>query len=137
MVPLLLGCQLSVRLPCPPSHTRALLRADLPNDAYWAEDRVPDPIVIIGFGDVGQAVANMLDSPLMGSKPVPYVIFDLTPGRVQAAQEAGFNVLYGEGSRRKVGAAGRFVTVGLAANCWACLKASSAKPAPPAGSPNA
>lgn len=52
----------------------------------------------------------MLESPAMG-RPVPYVVFDLTVARVQAAQEAGFNVLYGDGSRTKVrergGAAGR------------------------------
>ena len=92
-----------------------------------------DPVLICGFGDVGQAVANMLESPalarpgssgaqlaLMPSSsssssgsasstalqqqqrdqvPYPYVAFDLTVGRVQAAQEAGFNVLYGDGSR--------------------------------------
>lgn len=58
---------------------------------------IEEPVLICGFGDVGQAVANMLRA--LG---LPYVAFDLTVARVQAAQEAGFNVLYGDGSRRKV-----------------------------------
>ena len=60
-----------------------------------------EPVLICGFGGVGQTVANMLLSPTLG-RPQPYVAFDLTVGRVQAAQEAGFNVLYGDGSRTKV-----------------------------------
>lgn len=48
----------------------------------------------------------MLESPALG-RPVPYVVFDLTVARVQAAQEAGFNVLYGDGSRPKVGGGSR------------------------------
>jgi hypothetical protein len=54
-------------------------------------------VVICGFGDVGQAVANMLAA--LGQ---PYVAFDLTVPRVQAAQAAGFNVLYGDGTRLTV-----------------------------------
>jgi len=56
-----------------------------------------DPVIICGFGDVGQAVANMLQV-----LEIPYVAFDLTVARVQAAQEAGFNVLYGDATRLKV-----------------------------------
>lgn len=56
-----------------------------------------DPVLICGFGDVGQIVANMLEAVEQ-----PYVAFDLTVGRVQAAQDAGFNVIYGDGSRPKV-----------------------------------
>lgn len=48
-----------------------------------------------------QIIANMLESPALGN-PVPYVAFDLTPARVQAAQEAGFNVLYGDAAKKKV-----------------------------------
>ncbi|KAG7669471.1 hypothetical protein Ndes2526B_g05803 [Nannochloris sp. 'desiccata'] len=55
------------------------------------------PVLVCGFGDVGQAVANMLRA-----LNLPYVAFDLTVARVQAAQESGFNVLYGDGSRSKV-----------------------------------
>eukprot|EP00887_Chlorella_sp_A99_P002617 scaffold6.g2617.t1 len=60
-----------------------------------------DPVLICGFGGVGQSVANMLESESLGA-PIPYVAFDLTVQRVQAAQAAGFNVLYGDGSRAKV-----------------------------------
>ena len=61
-----------------------------------------EPVVICGFGGVGQTVANMLESPALG-RPLPYVAFDNNVGRVQAAQEAGFNVLFGDGTRKKVG----------------------------------
>lgn len=60
-----------------------------------------EPVVICGFGGVGQTVANMLASPALG-RPLPYIAFDNNVARVQAAQEAGFNVLYGDGSRTKV-----------------------------------
>ena len=58
---------------------------------------IEDPVLICGFGDVGQAVANMFEI-----LELPYVAFDLTVPRVVAAQEAGFNVLYGDASRPKV-----------------------------------
>ena len=56
-----------------------------------------DPVLVCGFGDVGQAVANMFEV-----LEIPYVAFDMTVPRVIAAQESGFNVLYGDGSRPKV-----------------------------------
>ncbi len=56
-----------------------------------------DPVLVCGFGDVGQAVANMFEV-----MEIPYVVFDMTVPRVIAAQESGFNVLYGDGSRPKV-----------------------------------
>ena len=58
---------------------------------------IEDPVLVCGFGDVGQAVANMFEV-----LEVPYVAFDMTVPRVIAAQESGFNVLYGDGSRPKV-----------------------------------
>lgn len=58
---------------------------------------IDDPVLICGFGDVGQTVANMLEA--LGT---PWVAFDLTVPRVQAAQDEGLNVLYGDGTRRKV-----------------------------------
>ena len=58
---------------------------------------IDNPVLICGFGDVGQTVANMLDAI-----DTPWVAFDLTVARVQAAQDAGFNVLYGDGTRPKV-----------------------------------
>lgn len=56
-----------------------------------------DPVLVCGFGDVGQALANMFEI-----LEVPYVAFDLTVPRVVAAQETGFNVLYGDATRPKV-----------------------------------
>ena len=62
-------------------------------------------VVICGFGELGQSLANMLESPLAMSLDrghVPYVAFDLQPSRLRAAREAGFNVFYGDASRPAV-----------------------------------
>lgn len=62
-------------------------------------------VVICGFGELGQTVANMLESPLAisaESSPVRYIGFDLQPSRIKAARLAGFNVTYGDGSRPSV-----------------------------------
>ncbi|KAG0598990.1 hypothetical protein M758_12G118100, partial [Ceratodon purpureus] len=63
-----------------------------------------EPVVIIGFGQMGQVLANFLSTPLAAglggdSAGWPYVAFDLDPGRVKAACKLGFPVLYGDGSR--------------------------------------
>ncbi len=63
------------------------------------------PVVICGFGEIGQTVANMLESPFAISLErgrVPYVAFDMAPQKLDAARAAGFNVLYGDGSRPQV-----------------------------------
>lgn len=72
------------------------------------ESGVPDSraVVICGFGELGQTLANMLESPLAMSLErgcVPYIAFDLQPSRLRRAREAGFNVLYGDASRHAVG----------------------------------
>lgn len=62
-------------------------------------------VVICGFGELGQTLANMLESPLAMSLErgrVPYVAFDLQPSRLRSAHEAGFNVFYGDASRPAV-----------------------------------
>jgi hypothetical protein len=62
-------------------------------------------VVICGFGELGQTLANMLESPLAMSLErgrVPYIAFDLQPSRLRRAREAGFNVLYGDASRPAV-----------------------------------
>ena len=59
------------------------------------------PVVICGFGELGQTVANMLESPLavsLESGKVPYIAFDLSVERIKNARSAGFNVVYGNGS---------------------------------------
>ncbi len=63
-----------------------------------------DPVVICGFCDLGQMVANMLETapPSVDGGVVPYVAFDLTVPRLEAAQDVGFNVVYGDGSNTKV-----------------------------------
>ncbi|KAJ7553953.1 hypothetical protein O6H91_06G120000 [Diphasiastrum complanatum] len=67
-------------------------------------DGVNEPVVIIGFGQMGQVLANFLSTPLASGLGGgagggwPYVAFDLNPGRVKAACKLGFPVLYGDGS---------------------------------------
>ncbi|KAK9841217.1 hypothetical protein WJX74_002016 [Apatococcus lobatus] len=63
------------------------------------------PVVICGFGEIGQTVANMLESPFAISLErgkVPYVAFDMSPHRLEAARAAGFNVMYGDATRPQV-----------------------------------
>ena len=87
---------------------RALFGAAVPATAEQepenlvAASRDMRPVVICGFGELGQSLVNMLESPLsqtLERGPVPYVAFDLQPARIKAARAAGFNVLYGDASR--------------------------------------
>ncbi|MEW5319391.1 MAG: hypothetical protein WDW38_010547 [Sanguina aurantia] len=68
--------------------------------------QISDPIVICGFSPAGQMVANMLESPLATSGSsqgqLGYVAFDLDPVRVAASRKAGFEVLFGDGTRAAV-----------------------------------
>ena len=71
-------------------------------ESVGAASRDMRPVVICGFGELGQSLVNMLESPLsqtLERGPVPYVAFDLRPARIKAARRAGFNVLYGDASR--------------------------------------
>lgn len=63
-----------------------------------------NPIMICGFCELGQIVANMLETApaSVDGGMVPYVAFDLTLPRLEAAQDVGFNVVYGDGSNTKV-----------------------------------
>eukprot|EP00271_Cylindrocystis_brebissonii_P002313 TRINITY_DN12842_c0_g6_i1.p1 TRINITY_DN12842_c0_g6~~TRINITY_DN12842_c0_g6_i1.p1 ORF type:complete len:1052 (+),score=209.97 TRINITY_DN12842_c0_g6_i1:519-3674(+) len=64
-----------------------------------------EPVVIVGFGQMGQVLGNFLSTPLAGGGDAsgwPYVSFDLDPRRVKAARRLGFPVLYGDGSRPAV-----------------------------------
>ncbi|KAJ1690522.1 hypothetical protein LUZ63_014677 [Rhynchospora breviuscula] len=66
-----------------------------------------EPIVILGFGKMGQVLANFLSAPLASGMEEsnvgwPYVAFDLNPNVVKEARKLGFRVLYGDGSRPAV-----------------------------------
>lgn len=66
-----------------------------------------EPVVILGFGQMGQVLANLLSTPLASGLDgdnvgYPYVVFDLNPGVVKAARKSGFPILYGDGSRAEV-----------------------------------
>ncbi|WOL08938.1 K(+) efflux antiporter 3, chloroplastic [Canna indica] len=61
-----------------------------------------EPVVILGFEQMGQVLANFLSTPLAGDEGMPYVAFDLNLGVVKAARKLGFPILYGDGSRPAV-----------------------------------
>ncbi|KAL5538507.1 hypothetical protein UlMin_043903 [Ulmus minor] len=66
-----------------------------------------EPVVILGFGQMGQVLANFLSTPLASGLDVdamgsPYVAFDLDPSVVKASRKLGFPILYGDGSRPSV-----------------------------------
>ncbi|KAK9942856.1 hypothetical protein M0R45_008501 [Rubus argutus] len=85
------------------------------DDNFEAEDKAPDtvnfnssePVVIVGFGQMGQVLANFLSTPLASgidgeALGWPYVAFDLDPSVVKASRKLGFPILYGDGSRPAV-----------------------------------
>lgn len=84
-------------------------RFNIPQDNSMTSEtfEASDPVVIIGFGQMGQVLANFLSTPLASglggdSAGWRFVAFDLDPGRVKAARKSGFSVLYGDGSRPAV-----------------------------------
>ncbi|XP_075108416.1 K(+) efflux antiporter 3, chloroplastic isoform X1 [Nicotiana tabacum] len=72
--------------------------------AEMANFDVSEPVVILGFGQMGQVLANLLSTPLASSdgEEFRYVAFDLDPKVVKASRNLGFPVLYGDGSRPAV-----------------------------------
>ncbi|XP_059289965.1 K(+) efflux antiporter 3, chloroplastic isoform X1 [Lycium ferocissimum] len=68
--------------------------------AEMANFDVREPVVILGFGQMGQVLANLLSAPLASSdgEEWRYVAFDLDPSVVKASTKLGFPVLYGDGS---------------------------------------
>ncbi|KAK9286202.1 hypothetical protein L1049_014586 [Liquidambar formosana] len=66
-----------------------------------------EPVVILGFGQMGQVLANFLSAPLASGVDGdvvgwPCVAFDIDPSVVKASRKLGFPVLYGDGSRTAV-----------------------------------
>ncbi|KAG8645782.1 hypothetical protein MANES_10G091900v8 [Manihot esculenta] len=65
-----------------------------------------EPVVILGFGQMGQVLANFLSVQLATGVDAevvwPYVAFDLNPSVVKASRKLGFPTLYGDGSRPAV-----------------------------------
>ncbi|KAK4271358.1 hypothetical protein QN277_020062 [Acacia crassicarpa] len=89
--------------------------ADFLDDQFDAENRASEmvnfnasePVVILGFGQMGQVLANFLSNPLASggdndAGEWSYVAFDLDPTVVRAARNLGFPILYGNGSRPDV-----------------------------------
>ncbi|XP_060216197.1 K(+) efflux antiporter 3, chloroplastic isoform X2 [Lycium barbarum] len=73
---------------------------DMQRTAEMANFDVREPVVILGFGQMGQVLANLLSAPLASSdgEEWRYVAFDLDPSVVKASTKLGFPVLYGDGS---------------------------------------
>ncbi|XP_052206067.1 K(+) efflux antiporter 3, chloroplastic [Diospyros lotus] len=66
-----------------------------------------EPVVILGFGQMGQVLANFLSTPLASGMDGdlvgwPYVAFDIDLSVVKASRKLGFPVLYGDASRPAV-----------------------------------
>lgn len=80
---------------------QAKLTAEVSDNSQIHEASLEEPIVICGFGPQSQMLVNMLENPMVPSRP-SYVVFDLDPARVQAARHSGFPVIFGDGSREVV-----------------------------------
>ncbi|XP_010538814.1 PREDICTED: K(+) efflux antiporter 3, chloroplastic [Tarenaya hassleriana] len=89
--------------------------ADFLEEKFNSEERlsetvnydVSEPIVLLGFGQMGQVLANFLSTPLASGIDsdlvgLPYVAFDLNPAVVKESRKLGFPILYGDGSRPSV-----------------------------------
>jgi CPA2 family monovalent cation:H+ antiporter-2 len=72
-------------------------RRDEPVSTTPDPEREPPQVIIVGFGRVGQLVAQMLDRGGYG-----WTAFDVDPVRVRNARAAGANVHHGDGTRLDV-----------------------------------
>lgn len=68
---------------------------------------VSESVVIVGFGQMGQVLANFLSTPLVSGVDSdlvgwPYIGFDFNPAVVKESRKQGFPILYGDGSRPSV-----------------------------------
>ncbi|KAK2458867.1 K efflux antiporter 2, chloroplastic [Trifolium repens] len=74
-------------------------------DSEMINFEVNEPVVVLGFGQMGQVLANLLSNPMASGGDSsdgigwPYVAFDIDPRVVKAARKQGFPILYGDGSR--------------------------------------
>jgi hypothetical protein len=66
------------------------------------QDGNEEAMVICGFGQMGQVLVNMLESPMSLVKNPHFVAFDLDPACVSAAQGMGFHTYYADASRPEV-----------------------------------
>ncbi|KAK1295506.1 hypothetical protein QJS10_CPA16g01429 [Acorus calamus] len=89
--------------------------ADIIDEKFQGKEKVAEminfqaaePIIILGFGQMAQVLANFLSTPLASGLDGdnvgwPYVAFDLNPKVVKASRNLGFPILYGDGSRPAV-----------------------------------
>lgn len=89
--------------------------AEIVDEKFDLENKVPEivdygasePVVILGFGQMGQVLANFLSTPLASGLDGdnvgwPFVAFDLDPKVVKEGRKKGFPILYGDGSRPAV-----------------------------------
>ena len=90
------------RSACLPPHQHCRHAEQAPSEAGQDLNK---PVVICGFGELGQMVANIImapPQPRSSVPPVPYVAYDIHADRVNEARGHGFNCLYGDASRAQV-----------------------------------
>lgn len=69
----------------------------LPNEARNPEEGVGQgKVIVVGFGRVGQVVADMLKR-----NRIPYIAVDVEPAVIANARKAGVDALFGDASRRE------------------------------------
>ncbi|CAI8618019.1 unnamed protein product [Vicia faba] len=64
---------------------------------------VNEPVVVLGFGQMGQVLANLLSNPMASEGDSdaigwPYVVFDIDARVVKEGRKLGFPIIYGDGS---------------------------------------
>lgn len=69
----------------------------LPNEARRPEQGMGEgKVIVVGFGRVGQVVADMLKR-----NRIPYIAVDVEPAVIANARKAGVDALFGDASRRE------------------------------------
>jgi len=69
------------------------------------ETDLTEPVVILGFNQAGQVLANLMSTPKDQASLGPvrnFVAFDLEPKRVNASRKMGLPVYYGDGANKAV-----------------------------------
>jgi len=73
---------------------------DAPKELEMTFEGEDQPIILVGFGTVGQVIATFFVSPTVSSElKADIVAFDLDPANVMNGRARGYNVEYGDGSQ--------------------------------------
>lgn len=72
-------------------------RAEVIHEVAVRSMDVRDHVILCGFGRTGQSLARFLER-----EQIPFIALDVDAARIQQAQEAGENVVFGNADRREV-----------------------------------